>query len=132
MKKERVDLMVAKAVEKILEKEILEERQLKNQTFEALNKGFQKVIWRLRCEAIAEFEDSSSTKERKRKKIPETSNENEEEEIERSKKRQKTKESNKKNDVALETKQRKFSKIYCEVKEIMHKRIASFIRPIWL
>ncbi|CAG8854629.1 44263_t:CDS:1, partial [Gigaspora margarita] len=79
-KKERVDLTVVKVVEKTLfgeerdeklqkrklmiqgiisvslKKEILEERRLKNWTFEALNKGFHKVIWKLRYEAVAEFE----------------------------------------------------------------------------
>ncbi|CAG8614323.1 35129_t:CDS:2 [Gigaspora margarita] len=84
-----------------------------------LNKGFYEVIWRLRCKAVAEFENSSGIKERKRKKIPETGNENEEEKIERSKKRWRMKESNKKNNVASETKQGKLSKIYCEIKEII-------------
>ncbi|CAG8645996.1 20719_t:CDS:1, partial [Gigaspora margarita] len=85
-KKERVDLTVCKAVEKTLfgeerneklqkqklmiqsiilvssEKETLEEKQLKNRTFEALNKGFHEVIWRLKCEAVAEFKDKRKEK----------------------------------------------------------------------
>ncbi|CAG8797310.1 8327_t:CDS:2, partial [Gigaspora margarita] len=101
-KKEKVDLMVAKAVEKMLFGEEKDEK---------LQNGI---------------------KERKRKKIPETGNKNKEEEIERSKKRRKTKESNKKNNVASETKQEKFSKIYCGVKEIIYKWIAGFVRLTWL
>ncbi|CAG8755450.1 44895_t:CDS:2 [Gigaspora margarita] len=84
-------LMIQGIIPVSLEKETLEERRLKNQTFKALNKGFYEVIWRLKCEAVAE---------KKRKKIPETGNENEEEEIKQSKKRQRTKKSNKKNNIA--------------------------------
>ncbi|CAG8814915.1 9170_t:CDS:1, partial [Gigaspora rosea] len=69
-------LIIQGLVPASLEKESMVERYFKNKAFEALGLKFHEKIWILRCEAAAEWEELSGTKEMKRKRT----NENEEEE----------------------------------------------------